>query len=132
MRDGSRNFSGLREEWSLLVHSIIDDTTEHDEKNNKEKLQQISLEQINTVKRELSQQRKALNIQIESIKHKIEHSLSIIENLELVGSNSADIKSEIEDLNEDGQKISTTIAELDMKLNKIRDLETKLIELSEI
>jgi hypothetical protein len=130
MNDGSRNFSGLREEWSLLVHSIIDDSTVT-EKIEKTNLQILSLDQIKIVKRELSDQRKTLNLKIEHIKGRIEHAVSVIENLELVGSDPDEIKSEIEDLNIEGEKISSEIAALDMKLNKIHQLKDKLILISE-
>jgi hypothetical protein len=130
MNDGSRNFSGLREEWSLLVHSIIDDNVQT-EKIDKANLQNLSLDQIKIVKRELSDQRKNLNLKIEHIKGRIEHAVSVIENLELVGSDPDEIKSEIEDLNIEGEKISSEIAALDMKLNKIHQLKDKLILISE-
>lgn len=131
MRDGSRNFSGLREEWSLLVHSIIDDNAETIQKPDKINLQNLSLEQIKIVKRDLSQQKQHLNLKIENIKTRIEHLQTVIENLELVGSDPEEIQSEIEDLNSEGEKISSEISTLDIKLNKIHDLKEKLILLSD-
>lgn len=131
MNDGSRSFSGLREEWSLLVHSIIDDNTEAIQKTEKLNLQNLSLEQIKIVKRDLSQQRKHLNLKIENIKTRIDHLFSILENLELVGSGTEEIKSEIDALHIEGEKISAEISAIDMKLKKIHELKDKLILISD-
>lgn len=131
MTDGSKNYSGLREEWSLLVHSIIDDSEADDLKNENINLQKLTIEQIKTFKRDLSQQRNQINLKIEEIKNRIDEALSVIENLELVGSNAEEYKKEVEQLNSEGEKVSALISEIDLKLNKIRDIETKLIQLTE-
>lgn len=124
MNDGSRN--GLREEWSLLVHSIIDDTTET-KKIDKVNLQDLSLEQIKVVKRDLSNQRKNLNVKIESIKTRIEHLYTVIENLELVGSDPDEVKAEIDQLHQEGENIAAEMTALDIKLKKVHDLKDRLV-----
>ncbi|MFZ3231251.1 MAG: hypothetical protein WA160_13670 [Pseudobdellovibrio sp.] len=130
MTDGSKNFSGLREEWSLLVHSIIDSNKSQDEKNEKLDFKNLTIEQIKVAKRDLSHQRKSLNLKIENIKNRIDQSMSIIESLELVGSESSHVKIEIEKLNIEGEKISIEISVLDIKLNKIHELKDQLILIS--
>ncbi|MBC7465950.1 MAG: hypothetical protein H7256_08150 [Bdellovibrio sp.] len=130
MRDGSRNFSGLREEWSLLVHSIIDDNSA-DEKLQTANIQELSLEQIKILKRDLSEQRKNLNVAIEQIKSRIDRAFTVLENLELVGSDPEDTQDEIEKLNQQGAKVSGQIATLDKQLNKIHELTDKLIQLQD-
>lgn len=130
MNDGSRSFNGLREEWSLLVHSIIDDTNEPSEKSEKLNLQELSLEQIKSVRSDLSQQKKLLHLKIENIKNRIDLLGSIIENLELVGSDPDQIMIEIQLLNDEGQTISDEIAKLDSKIKKIHELKDKLVLIS--
>jgi len=130
MKDDSRNFSGLRDEWSLLVHSIIDDGSA-DEKMQKADLQELSIEQIKNVKRDLSEQRKNLNREIEQIKSRIERAHAVLENLELVGSAPDDIQNEIEKLNQQGEKISGQITTIDKQLSKIHELTDKLIQIQQ-
>lgn len=130
MNDGSRSFNGLREEWSLLVHSIIDDTEESKPKSEKLILNDLSLEQIMSVRSDLSQQKQVLHLKIEKIKNQIDNLGSVIENLELVGSDPDPIVLEIQTLNDQGQAISSQIAILDSKIKKIHELKDKLVLIS--
>lgn len=109
---------GLFEEWSLLVHSFLEESSPK-----LEIVQQLQQLDMNPVKKELSLKRKVLNQSIEKIKIRIEEVNSIIENLVLVGSDTSDLFDELNSLNADGEKISEEILALDNKIRKIHNLQ---------
>lgn len=117
MNDGS---SSLRQEWSILIQSFIE---EDDPETLKNKEELLSLEEIQAYSRLLSQKRKALNRQIENIKSTIHEKNLTIENLVLVKSDTADILNEIEKLNEQGELLSQDLLKLDQKARSLRIAE---------
>ncbi len=110
--------NGLREEWSLLVHSFLEDNS-----FKPELVQQIQKLDMTPVKKELSSKRKKLNQSIEKIKIKLDQVNTVIENLELVGSDTSGLMKEIDFLNKEGEKISEEIFALDNKIKKIHELQ---------
>jgi uncharacterized coiled-coil DUF342 family protein len=48
---------------------------------------------------------------------------SVIENLELVGSDTAGLNKEIDFLNNEGEKISEEVFTLDQKIKKLHELQ---------
>ncbi len=115
--------SGLRQEWSLLIHSFLEDDSNKLELVDKLRSSELSADRIKSLKKDLSGQRKKLNQSIEKIKIKIEQVGMVIDNLNLVGSDTSGLQSEIDFLNREGEKISEEIVTLDSKIRKIHQLQ---------
>ena len=118
---------GLRDEWSLLIHSFLDEKSDDVGLIEKLPMVEFSLDKISLIKKELSSKRKKMNQSIEKIKIKIEQVHSVIENLELVGSDTAGLVKEIDFLNNEGEKISEEVLSLDKKIKKLHELQDALI-----
>ncbi|MBY0452956.1 MAG: hypothetical protein K2P92_07965, partial [Bdellovibrionaceae bacterium] len=108
MNDGTSP-KGIRDEWSLLLHSFLDEQADQSEMIAKLKLAEMSADQIKVIKKELSSKRKKMNQSIERIKIKIDQVSTVIENLELVGSATSGLQKEIEFLSNEGEKISEEV-----------------------
>jgi hypothetical protein len=121
MKDDSQN--GLKQEWSLLIHSFLEDDSNKLEIVDQMKNSDLSKERIKSLKKELSSQRKKLNQAIEKIKIKIEQVSMVIENLRLVGSDTTGLVKEIDFLSNEGEKISEEVVVLDQKIKRIHDLQ---------
>src|SRR3989344_1695597 len=122
MNDGPSNISGLQKEWSLLVHSFLDQDIPDRKLVEKLNSQDLTLEQVNTLRKDLSQRRQGLNQKIETIKLEIE-------SLSLVGSSIEETQTEIEALHQQGEKLSIEILSIDHKINKIHDLTDRLMKI---
>lgn len=119
--DGSKN--GLKKEWSMLVHSFLEDSSIKE--NLIESLQQsrFQAEQLSELKKELSAKRKKYLQAVEKIKIKMDQVSMVIENLNLVGSDTSGLLKEIDFLNLEGEKISEQILLLDEKIKKLHQLQ---------
>lgn len=115
---------GLKNEWALLVHSFVE-SSEEVKPTLLEKIQKSGLKpaDLSLHTKTLSQNRKSLNLQIEAIKSKIDRLLTVSENLELVGSNTDGIHEDIQMLNNEGEKLSAEVMDLEKKIKKIREIE---------
>lgn len=122
MKDDSIQ-SSLKQEWSLLVQSFLEDEANKSEIVDQIRHTNLSNDHIKTLKKELSSKRKKLNQAIEKIKIKLDQVMMVIENLNLVGSDTSSLMKEIDFLNNEGEKISEEIIELDQKINKIHQLQ---------
>lgn len=122
MKDDSSQ-SGLKQEWSLLIHSFLEDDSNKLEIVDKMKSSEFSFDRIKTVKKELSAQRKKMNQAIEKIKIKIEQVSTVIENLKLVGSDATGLIKEIDFLNNEGEKMFEEVLVLDEKIKRIHELQ---------
>ena len=127
MNDGSISPKGLRDEWSLLLHSFLDEQSDSSQTLNKLNQSGMSIDQIKTVKKDLSSRRKKMNQAIEKIKIKIDQMSSVMENLELVGSDIGSLQKEIISLSTEGEHISEQIMALDSKLKKLHELQDQLL-----
>ena len=127
MNDGISSPQGLRGEWSLLLHSFLEEKVESDQRIDQMKSAALSaalsVDQIKVIKKELSSKRKKMNQSIERIKIKIEQVSSVIENLELVGSDTTGLIKEINFLNHEGEQISEEVFALDKKIKKLHELQ---------
>lgn len=126
MNDGTSP-KGIRDEWSLLLHSFLDEQADQSEMIAKLKLAEMSADQIKVIKKELSSKRKKMNQSIERIKIKIDQVSTVIENLELVGSATSGLQKEIEFLSNEGEKISEEVMMIDSKIKKLHDLQENLV-----
>ncbi len=123
MNDGISSPQGLRGEWSLLLHSFLEEKVESDQIIDQMKSSALSVDQIKVIMKELSSKRKKMNQSIERIKIKIEQVSSVIENLELVGSDTTGLIKEINFLNHEGEQISEEVFALDSKIKKLHELQ---------
>lgn len=129
MNDGPSNFGGLQKEWSLLVHSFLDQAPKDKKLISKLNPQALTLDQVGIVKKDLSQQRKVLNQKIETVNLQIDKLNGIVENLKLVGSETSEIHDEIDLLHIEGEKISSQIHSIEQKITKIHDLKDRMMKL---
>lgn len=124
MNDGSSSPKGLRDEWSLLLHTFLDEgQPDSAQLLDQVRSSELNPEQIRGLRRDLSSKRKKMNQSIESIKIKIDQVSSVIENLELVGSDTSGLAKEIDFLNTEGEKISEEVMLLDQKIKKLHELQ---------
>lgn len=117
---------GLRAEWSLLLHSFLDEKSDKTDLIERLPIVELSPDKISLIKKELSSKRKKMNQSIEKIKIKIEQVHSVIENLELVGSDTSGLVKEIDYLSNEGEKISEEVMSLDKKIKKLHELQEAL------
>lgn len=127
MNDGSISPRGLRDEWSLLLHSFLDEQSDSSQTLNKLNQSGMSIDQIKSVKKDLSSRRKKMNQAIEKIKIKIDQMNSVIENLELVGSDVSSLQKEISSLSTEGEHISEQIMAVDAKIKKLHELQDQVL-----
>jgi methyl-accepting chemotaxis protein len=123
----TKSTKGLRDEWSLLLHSFLDEGSEKQALIERMKASELSLDEIKLIKKELSSKRKKMNQSIEKIKIKIEQVNNVIENLKLVGSDSSGLIREIDFLHNEGEKISEEVMTLDQKIKKLHELQDDLV-----
>ena len=121
MNENDSRPGGLRNEWALLVYSFLEDNT-----SKSELIKRLQKVDVSSVKKDLSSKRKKLNQSIEKIKIKIDQVNTVIENLELVGSDTAGLIKEIDFLSREGEKISEEIFSLDSKIKKIHELQEQI------
>ncbi len=114
---------GLKNEWSLLVHSFIESSDQEKERF-LEKIYNAGLTaaDLKSHAKIFSQTRKNLNIRIEKIKSEIDRLNSVSANLDLVGSDSESLHIQIEKLNSEGESLSLEVFEVEKKIKKIREI----------
>lgn len=83
----------------------------------------LTLDQIKGMRKDLSSKRKKMNQSIEKLKSKIEQMSNVVDNLELVGSDTTGLVKEINMLNNEGEQISEEIIVLDQKIKKLHELQ---------
>ena len=127
MNDGSISPKGLRDEWSLLLHSFLDEQSDSSQTLSKLNQSDMTIDQIKSVKKDLSSRRKKMNQAIEKIKIKMDQMSNVIENLELVGSDVGSLQKEIISLSNEGERISEQIVAVDTKLKKLHELQDHLL-----
>ncbi len=131
MYDAMNSPKGLRGEWSLLLHSFLDESLDErsesvalvERMKSSVKSPVLSLDQIKLIKKDLSSKRKKMNQSIEKIKTKIEQVSNVIENLVLVGSDASGLIKEIDFLSHEGKKISEEVFTLDNKIKKLHEMQ---------
>ena len=122
---------GLKNEWSLLVHSFIESSEQEKETfYNKIQISGLQIADVKVHAKQLSQDRKKSNQQIEKIKLEIDRLIAVVENLELVGSDVESIQHQIEKLNSDGQKLSANVFQVEKQIKKIREIEEIITQIS--
>lgn len=112
-------------EWSLFWEGILGDhseveVAEVEKKKPQESVRVLTRENIQTLIKELSNQRKQLHKQIEKVNKEIELNSTKLESLRLVGSEPEDTINRINELSDKGQELSLELEKLDQKLKWVR------------
>lgn len=115
----------LKIEWSLFWEAF--------QKEDKEilpadKLEVMSLEQAREIAKALSNDRKLINQKLESLSKEIDLNTAKLEGLRLVGASEEDTLKRIDELNDLGQSMVTSLAKVNDKLRKLRDREDSIRE----
>lgn len=108
----------LKSEWTFLLESFVEDL----ELTPYKTVNGLPHEFITETMRSLSEQRHTLFQQIENIKEQIEENYTVIENLELVGSDTQEVLSRIASLHEQGASLTDALGQLDRQIKKTRTL----------
>jgi chromosome segregation ATPase len=112
----------LRNEWSLFWESLSGEMPEKKDENSFEtgKLKVLSLDDVRRLTRELSQGRKRLNQRLESLTKELELNSAKLESLRMMGSEDEETLRKINELNDQGQRLSHELARLDQTLSAAR------------
>lgn len=121
--------STIRSEWALLLHSFLDEIANPVEIIDRIQVEQstMNLDEIESLKKKLSDERKIFFQRIEVIKIQLEEKNQLVSNLELVGSNTDEVQAEIAELQVEGQQISDKIERLDLKIKKLHEVKEALL-----
>ncbi len=133
MGDGSRSslVKSLKGEWNLLWESLAGDKDESasvdsDDAFETGKLKILSIDQINEITKNLSEDRKKLNQKIEKLQKEIELNSAKLESLRLVGSPDQSTLKRIVELTDLGQSLAEQLEKIDQKIRSARQLEDGL------
>ena len=116
----------LKIEWSLFWEAF---QKEDKEILPVEKLEVLNLEQARAIAKSLSNDRKLINQKLESLTKEIDLNSAKLEGLRLVGASVEETLHRIEELNDLGQAMATSLGKVDEKLRKLRDRENRLHEM---
>lgn len=127
MNDGSNNSNkkSLKAEWSLLIEGFLEKESEN---NQIKKLNTLSKNikssktdsQIQNEFLELSHLRKTLLLQVEQTRAEVDRLLSVVDNLNLVGSDSNELMIKIENLEKSGILLVQEINQITEKIKFLR------------
>lgn len=115
--------SGLLNEWIIFWNSL---KSSNDFRIEAPAIENLSAKQAAELNQILSQDRRRTNQKIELINKEIKLNQSKLESLQMMGSEGDSILLRINELNDQGQKLSLELASLDEQLKKARDLENIL------
>ncbi|MBL7671418.1 MAG: hypothetical protein JNM39_13115 [Bdellovibrionaceae bacterium] len=121
--------SSLLNEWSLFWDSLKRDRPQIEGDFDQKQFELMSLSQTKDLIRALSQDRRKMNQKIESINKEIGLNSSKLESVRLAGGDEDSILKRINELNDQGQKLSLELAALDEKLRRAREFECGLTPL---
>ncbi len=117
----------LRAEWQLFWDALFGPTSQlHFEEKTQGLEQDLSLDNIRLITKNLSQTRRKLNQELEKIKSEIEQKSQLLENLKVVGSPIEETLARIHELNELGQNTSQKLEDLSGRLKRARKIEDQL------
>lgn len=122
----------LKTEWALFWESIAGENETADKGQLLEnafetgKLQPMSLDDVRSLTRALSQDRRKLNRRLESLKKEIDLNTAKLESLRLVGGEDDETFRKISELNDQGQSLSNELSKLDSQLRLARTKEEEI------
>lgn len=112
----------LKNEWNLFWagFSSDDEAAANLARNAPE---QLNLDQLKTIKKSLSDERKSLNQRLETLRKEIDINQAKLESLRIVGGSIEEIQQRLSELNDQGQNISEQLARVDHRLKLARSQE---------
>lgn len=138
MGDGSRRseehvkssiVQSLIKEWSLFWASITEDFEEDKDLELPDgKLQALSLEQIQTMMKALSVDRKTLHQEMELLKEKLDEENNKLETVKLVQGDVQSVLQQIDQYHEIGQALNEALTKIDERIREARQQEQFLLE----
>lgn len=129
MGDDSRKslVHALKDEWSLLWESLAgEDAANPENPFETGKLRSLTLDDVRRLTRELSQNRRKLNRRLETLQKEIELNTAKLDSIRSVGQDDENAVQKINDLSEQGQKISHELSQLNDRLRTAREQEDRL------
>lgn len=123
--DHSESFvESLKNEWNLFWAGFQSDETSIEIA--KKDPEELSLDQLKTLKKTLSDERKKLNQRLETLRKEIEINTAKLDSLKIVGGEIEETLQRLSELNDSGQQISEQLARVDHRLKLARSQETRL------
>lgn len=115
--------SAIKQEISKLVEAISEEPLIH-----LDRLEVQSVDQIKNLAKDLLEDRRRYNLELEKIKQEMDELVEQLESLKLVGADSKDPEIKINHLSEKGQEYSMKLEQLEAKLKEVRRIESILGE----
>jgi hypothetical protein len=115
--------SELLNEWKLFWHTLAGEEPAAKESFETEHVRSMNQDQISQLTKELSRSRQKLNRELEEINADLDLAFEKQENLKLVGSDTLELESEIQELHTLGEVISEKLAKIDERLKLVRSVE---------
>ena len=131
MGDGSSKsiLKSLRNEWSLFLEAFHgEETTEAEQLEILEDEEDLDLDKIRQVTKLLLEDRRRLNLRLESLSKEIDLNSAKLESLRLVGGEYTPTLNRIHELHDLGDGIANAMSKLDQKLREIREQENQALE----
>lgn len=117
----------FKNEWSLFWEGLTGTESEirnhQDDEFGLQKVQPMTMKQIKDITKSLSQEKMRLNQRLESLHREIELNSTKLQSLQIVGGDSDDTVRRLAELNDEGQRLSHELAELDNRLRRVRRFE---------
>jgi len=115
---------GLKNEWSLFWASFAGDDEVPKELLPDQAV--LTLEQIKTITKALSANRKKLNLKLEEIRKELEESATRLETLKLVGSPADETLQHLGKLSDQGQLVNEQLNKVNERLRLARRREDEI------
>lgn len=119
-QNGKKTF---RDEWNLFWQGLTAEETPDEFANLK--VQPLSMLQIKELTKNLSQERNRLNQRLESIQREIELNSLKMQSVELVGGDAELTRLRLNELHDQGQKLTEELALIDAQLRSARKQESQ-------
>lgn len=114
----------LKNEWNLFWAGFQSDDEVAEVAKNKP--EDLSLDQLKSIKKSLSDERKRLNQRLETLRKEIEINTAKLDSLKIVGGKIDETLQRLSELNDSGQQISEQLARVDHRLKLARTQEGRL------
>lgn len=126
--DSDSFVDSMKNEWSLFWEGFVGED-EDPTAGKKEILPEhaiLTLEQIKSITKALSTDRKKLNMKLEEIRKEIEESATRLETLKLVGSPGEDTLERLNELSDQGQAVNEQLNKINERLRFARRREDEI------
>lgn len=127
--NGSSIVQSLIKEWSLFWASITEDLEqENGLEIPDERLQSLTLEQVQAMMKALSFDRKTLHQKMETLNEELEEENSRLQTIQMTKGNTSACLARIDELHDMGQALGEALEKIDARIREARAREQILIE----